>query len=66
MSRAGIAAGGIFYNVPSRNRCPIEKLMLKLTTKSQIEFGQALLLADSSKAADSNLVRQPCGGHWLV
>jgi hypothetical protein len=37
VQRTGIAAGGIFYNVQPGNRCPIENIKLKLTTKSQIE-----------------------------
>jgi hypothetical protein len=52
--RAGIVA------VSARQLKPIEKLMLKLTTKSQIEFGQPIL-ADSSTTADCYYVRQPCG-----
>jgi len=35
--RTGIAAGGEFIVRPARNRCPIENIKLKLTTKSQIE-----------------------------
>jgi hypothetical protein len=32
--RSGIAAGGEFIVRPARNRCPIENIKLKLTTKS--------------------------------
>ncbi len=39
--RAGIAAGGEFIVRPARNRCQIENIKLKLTTKSQIETRQA-------------------------
>jgi len=39
--RAGLAAGLEFIAVFARQLKPIEKLALKLTTKSQIEFGQA-------------------------
>ena len=39
--RPGLGAVWVFVAVSARQLKPLEKLKLKLTTKSQIEFGQA-------------------------
>jgi hypothetical protein len=41
IQRSRLAAGLEIVAVSARQLKPIKKLMLKLTTKSQIEFGQA-------------------------